>query len=199
VAFRGDSTDTYTYASGSTGGTVDLGARNNYRYVNASNVYNKGKADGYTTHTGTYTFAVNDTGGTKDLGVSHTYRYVNATNVYNAGKNSGSITNGTLSFANTTATVNIGQAPKLIYISGPYDGGVRNYSFIYDPNHSTTNPIIARYAYQGGSASRGTDVASGQAWSADGITFTLTVNNTGFTFSINWGPFRQATNYYGVI
>ena len=51
MAFRGDSTDTYTYASGSTGGTVDLGARNNYRYVNASNVYNKGKADGVTTPT----------------------------------------------------------------------------------------------------------------------------------------------------
>lgn len=37
---------TYTFASGSTGGTVDLGANNTYRYVNASNVYAKGKADG---------------------------------------------------------------------------------------------------------------------------------------------------------
>ena len=37
---------TYTYASGDTGGTKDLGATNNYRYVNASNVYNKGKQDG---------------------------------------------------------------------------------------------------------------------------------------------------------
>ena len=46
MAFRSDSTATYTYAANSTGGTVDLGARNNYRYVNASNVYNKGKADG---------------------------------------------------------------------------------------------------------------------------------------------------------
>ena len=46
MAFRGDSTATYTYATNSTGGTVDLGARNNYRYVNATNVYNKGKSDG---------------------------------------------------------------------------------------------------------------------------------------------------------
>lgn len=55
VAFRGDSTDTYTYDSGSTGGTVDLGARNNYRYVNADNVYTKGKADGGGVATFTYT------------------------------------------------------------------------------------------------------------------------------------------------
>ena len=158
MAFRGDSTATYTYATNSTGGTVDLGARNNYRYVNATNVYNKGKADG-----------------------------------------TSSIINGTLSFVNTTATVNIGRTPKLIYISGPYDSGVRHYSFIYDPNHSTTNPIIARYAYQGGSASRGSDAASGQEWIADGVTFILTVNNTGFTFSINWADFRQGTNYYGIL
>ena len=76
VAFRGDSTDTYTYASGSTGGTVDLGARNNYRYVNASNVYSKGKGDGVTTHTGTYTLTSSDFGATKDMGATHTYRYI---------------------------------------------------------------------------------------------------------------------------
>ncbi len=45
MAFRGDSTATYTFTSGN-GSTVDLGARNNYRYVNATNVYNKGKSDG---------------------------------------------------------------------------------------------------------------------------------------------------------
>lgn len=37
---------TYTYAANSTGATVDLGVNNSYRYVNATNVYNKGKADG---------------------------------------------------------------------------------------------------------------------------------------------------------
>ena len=89
VAFRGDSTATYTYATNSTGGTVDMGARNNYRYVNAQNVYTKGKADGVTTHTGTYTFASGSTGSTVDLGTTHTYRYVNATNVYNKGKADG--------------------------------------------------------------------------------------------------------------
>lgn len=38
-------TQTYTFASGSTGATVDLGVKHFYRYVNATNVYNKGKSD----------------------------------------------------------------------------------------------------------------------------------------------------------
>jgi len=50
VAFRSASTATYTFASGSTGSTVDLGANNNYRYINATNVYNKGKSDGGLTY-----------------------------------------------------------------------------------------------------------------------------------------------------
>ena len=45
VAFRGASSATYTFVSGN-GATVDLGATNNYRYINATNVYNKGKSDG---------------------------------------------------------------------------------------------------------------------------------------------------------
>ena len=67
---------TYTYPANSTGGTVDMGVNNIYRYVNATNVYNKGKADGVTTHTGTYTLTENDFGTTKDMGVNHTYRYI---------------------------------------------------------------------------------------------------------------------------
>lgn len=39
-------TGTYTFPANDTGGTKDLGEANNYRYVNAQNVYNKGKADG---------------------------------------------------------------------------------------------------------------------------------------------------------
>ena len=41
-----DATGTYTYPANSTGGTYDMGATNNLRYVNASNVYDKGKIDG---------------------------------------------------------------------------------------------------------------------------------------------------------
>ena len=37
---------TYTYPSGSTGAKYDLGINHKYRYVNAANVYAKGKADG---------------------------------------------------------------------------------------------------------------------------------------------------------
>ena len=50
-------TQTYTYAANSTGGTVDLGAANLYRYVNASNVYTKGKADGVASTNATATGA----------------------------------------------------------------------------------------------------------------------------------------------
>lgn len=41
-----DATGTYTYPVNSTGDTYDMGATNNIRNVNATNVYNKGKADG---------------------------------------------------------------------------------------------------------------------------------------------------------
>ena len=42
-------TGTYTYGTGSTGGKYDMGVANVYRYVVATNVYNKGKADGAST------------------------------------------------------------------------------------------------------------------------------------------------------
>lgn len=81
--------DVYVYPVDSTGSTVDFGATNNYRKVNAANVYTKGQADGKTVHTATYTFPANDTGVTKDLTADHTYRYVNAQNVYERGKADG--------------------------------------------------------------------------------------------------------------
>lgn len=46
VSVPNSNSGTYTFASGDTGDTKDLGATNSYRYVNATNVYNKGKADG---------------------------------------------------------------------------------------------------------------------------------------------------------
>ena len=54
---------TYTYAANSTGGTIDLGVNNNIRYINAANVYNKGKTDGQstpslTTQSRSYSFTV---------------------------------------------------------------------------------------------------------------------------------------------
>lgn len=51
VPFKTTHTDTYTYPSGSTGGTYDMGVNHQYRYVNASNVYNKGKTDGINSKT----------------------------------------------------------------------------------------------------------------------------------------------------
>ena len=80
-----------------------MGVSHTYRYVNATNVYNKGKADGGTTHTTTYTYPSGSTGATYDMGVSHTYRYVNATNVYNKGKADGASGKITPSYAYVTS------------------------------------------------------------------------------------------------
>ena len=46
VSVPNSNSGTYTFPANDTGGTKDLGATNSYRYVNAENVYNKGKADG---------------------------------------------------------------------------------------------------------------------------------------------------------
>lgn len=48
-------TGTYTYGTGSTGAKYDMGAANVYRYVVATNVYNKGIADAGTSFSGTFT------------------------------------------------------------------------------------------------------------------------------------------------
>ena len=110
VAFRGDSTATYTYVANSTGGTVDMGARNNYRYVNAANVYTKGKVDGVTVHTKTYT--PTSRAANLDLGASHTYRYVTTTSVPNA--NSGTYTYA----ANSTGgTIDLGATNTYRYVN----------------------------------------------------------------------------------
>lgn len=71
-----------TFTANTKNSALDMGATNNYRYVNTSGIANS--------NSGTYTFASGDTGGTKDLGETNTYRYVNATNVYNKGKADGS-------------------------------------------------------------------------------------------------------------
>ena len=46
VSVPNSNSGTYSFPANDTGGTKDLGATNSYRYVNAENVYNKGKADG---------------------------------------------------------------------------------------------------------------------------------------------------------
>lgn len=69
-----------TYTTSTRGTAVDMGATNNYRYINTNGVSN--------TNSGTYTFG-STTGATYDMGSTNTYRYVNATNVYNKGKTDG--------------------------------------------------------------------------------------------------------------
>lgn len=64
VAVPNSNSATYTYPSGSKGEKVDLGATNSYRYVNAANVYAKGKADGDVKHTVTVQNV-----GSKDTGI----------------------------------------------------------------------------------------------------------------------------------
>ena len=112
MAFRGDSTATYTYASGSTGGTVDMGARNNYRYVNAQNVYSKGKTDGVTVHTGTYNATTRSNSTGIDLTASHSYRYIRTDNVPNSNS-------GTYTFAtnDTGGTKDLGTTNTYRYVN----------------------------------------------------------------------------------
>lgn len=55
-------TTTYTYPSGSTGGTVDMGETNDKRYVNAQNVYSKGLTDGRSLSSKSATITVDASG-----------------------------------------------------------------------------------------------------------------------------------------
>lgn len=63
---------TYTYPSGSTGGTVDMGATNDKRYVNAQNVYSKGVTDGrsLSSQTKRVTFVASGDQGTTSSGTA---------------------------------------------------------------------------------------------------------------------------------
>ena len=73
---------TYTYPANSTGGTYDMGATNTNRYVNASNVYAKGKADGYSSATNADLCAFLAYGGGQDILYFHS---ANGNNYFDAG------------------------------------------------------------------------------------------------------------------
>ena len=83
---------TYTFAANDTGATKDLGVNHSYRYVNATNVYNKGKADGtitFTTQT-KYTSTNNDAATAKTLTYTFAHKILGITNIrteYNDGVN----------------------------------------------------------------------------------------------------------------
>ena len=101
---------TYTYPANSTGGKTDMGVNNTNRYVDATNVYNKGKADGVTTHTETYSATTR--AASIDLGAKHTYRYINTNSVPNT--NSGTYTYA----ANSTGgTVDMGATNTYRYVN----------------------------------------------------------------------------------
>ena len=68
-----------TYAASSRGASLDMGATNNYRYVNTNSVPNS--------NSGTYTPSSNGTA--LDMGASNSYRYVNTSTVYNLGYKAG--------------------------------------------------------------------------------------------------------------
>ena len=85
-------TETYTYPANSTGATVDLGDYHHYKYVNAGNVYAKGKNDGVAaTKVGTATAAQVLTG----------YTFTNASTV---GANGSMPNNGKLDWKPTSST-----------------------------------------------------------------------------------------------
>lgn len=70
---------TGTYSATSRGASLDMGATNNYRYVNTNGVPNS--------NSGTFTPSTNSTA--HDMGATNSYRYVNTNNVYNSGYNAG--------------------------------------------------------------------------------------------------------------
>ncbi len=93
-------TQTYTFPANSTGATADLGVANLYRYVNATNVYNKGKTDGqnevkaapqnFLTATTYNKITANANTGAQTYDITKGYYnkvVVDQTNAYNAGVN----------------------------------------------------------------------------------------------------------------
>ena len=88
VSVPNSNSGTYTFAQNDTGGIKDMGATNSNRYVIATNVYNKGKADGKADHSTTYTPTARASN--NDMGSTHSYRYVNTNSVPNS--NSGTAT-----------------------------------------------------------------------------------------------------------
>lgn len=81
VSVLNTNTATFTYPSGASGGTYDMGYNNFIRYVNASNVYNTGKADARVTSMSPYYdlhgFAPKDSiqgeNGSTSIVIFHTY------------------------------------------------------------------------------------------------------------------------------
>ena len=82
VSVPNSNSGTYTFAENDTGGIKDMGASNDKRYVVATNVYNKGKADGKADHSTTY--KPTSRASNNDMGQTHSYRYVNTTSVPNS-------------------------------------------------------------------------------------------------------------------
>lgn len=129
-------TQTYTYPANSTGATVDLGASNLYRYVNAANVYNKGKADGKASITGGNATAAKILSGST--------AYVNAVLV------TGTMANYSSSTAQACTTANTGNK---LYVK-PVNAG-------YYTNASSFNTGIAYNPNKTISASTSTNTATG--------------------------------------
>lgn len=139
---------TQTYTATSRGAALDMGADNEYRYVNTNGVPNS-NSDTYVansrgaaldmgatntnryvntnnvpnTNSGTYTYPANSTGGTYDMGATNTNRYVNAQNVYSKGVADGKaagtpIAANTFTYAGWNSTLNGSMGGKSTYTVG---------------------------------------------------------------------------------
>ena len=136
-------TELYTFPVGSTGDTKDLGKNNTYRYVNATNVYNKGKADSQTQMLDTGYIMPQGTKTITDNGVYDVTNYA-AANI-SIGIPSGYIKpNGTVSItSNGTHNVN---NYETAYINVPIPGG---YVYPSGTRTITSNGTydVSNYAY----------------------------------------------------
>lgn len=146
---------TYTFAENDTGGIKDMGATNDKRYVVATNVYNKGKADGKADHSGTYkptTRASNC-----DMGSVHSYRYVNTTEVPNSNSGTYSITSNGIKDMTATntyryANVNVPNTNSGTYAvtsNGIKDMGSNNAQRYVNVNVPNSNSGTASYDSNG--------------------------------------------------
>jgi hypothetical protein len=141
---------TYTYPANSTGGTTNLGAQHNYQYVNASNVYSKGYADGkaapYLNTSNTTSYAGYGKGqnpGSLSYSLTSSYQYVFSVFLASRQEVTGGW-NGTFSWSNTGGTLTNILAPQQFFDGTYYQRGmcrVINSSklTITLPSHSSCN------------------------------------------------------------
>ena len=131
-------TPTGTFNASTTRSTaIDMGATNNYRYVNTNSVSN--------TNSGTYTPTSNSSA--HDMGATNTYRYVNTNTVYNSGYSDGSSAGYNSGYSDGYAAA--GHAINFVY-SSSYDmpGASNTVAFYPTGLRASSNYCVMFFGFQ---------------------------------------------------